>query len=133
MATIQPSTASPSVANTPQQQRVLNADGGGGAAASTNHDARTPDQDEARKLHLIVGRSQVIDCPERLRRIYVANPKVLDSLTSSPHQIVLTAKLAGTSPIAAMCGSIYPRQPTSSPKASTSPTSASMLSSTYPV
>ncbi len=99
VATIQPSTASPSVANTPQQQRVLNADGGGGAAASTNHDARTPDQDEARKLHLIVGRSQVIDCPERLRRIYVANPKVLDSLTSSPHQIVLTAKLAGTSSV----------------------------------
>ncbi len=98
-APIQPSTVPTGRTNTPPQQRVLKSDGGGSASASTNHDAPTPDQDEARKLHLIVGRSQVIDCPERLRRIYVANPKVLDSLTSSPHQIVLTAKLAGTSSV----------------------------------
>ena len=56
-------------------------------------------QSDPLTLHLIVGRSAVIDTPERLRRVYVANPAVVDSLTSSPNQIVLTAKLAGTSSV----------------------------------
>jgi pilus assembly protein CpaC len=33
----------------------------------------------------------------RLRRVYVSNPEVLDSFTSSPRQIVVTAKKAGVS------------------------------------
>jgi pilus assembly protein CpaC len=33
----------------------------------------------------------------RLRRVYVSNPAVLDSFTASPHQIVVTAKAAGVS------------------------------------
>jgi pilus assembly protein CpaC len=48
-------------------------------------------------MHLIVGRSMFIDTTERLRRVYVSNPAVLDSMTSSPHQIVVTAKAPGVS------------------------------------
>ncbi|MGC2300684.1 MAG: type II and III secretion system protein family protein [Acidobacteriaceae bacterium] len=48
-------------------------------------------------LHLLVGRSMFVNTENRLRRIYVSNPDVLDSFTSSPHQIVITAKTPGLS------------------------------------
>jgi pilus assembly protein CpaC len=48
-------------------------------------------------LRLVVGRSMFVNSNERLRRVYVSNPDVLDSMTSSPHQIVVTAKGAGVS------------------------------------
>ena len=47
--------------------------------------------------HLVVGRSMFINTMNRLRRVYVSNPAVLDSFTASPHQIVVTAKAAGVS------------------------------------
>jgi pilus assembly protein CpaC len=46
-------------------------------------------------LHLLVGRSMFINTENRLKRVYVSNPDVLDSFTSSPHQIVITAKAPG--------------------------------------
>lgn len=46
-------------------------------------------------LRLVVGRSMFINTKERLRRIYVSNPDVLDSITASPNQIVVTAKAPG--------------------------------------
>ncbi len=48
-------------------------------------------------LHLIVGRSMFVNTQLRLRRVYVSNPKVLESYTASPHQLVITAKSAGVS------------------------------------
>jgi pilus assembly protein CpaC len=48
-------------------------------------------------LHLVVGQSMFVNTVDRLRRIYVSNPEVLDSVTASPHQIVVTAKTAGVS------------------------------------
>jgi pilus assembly protein CpaC len=48
-------------------------------------------------LRLVVGRSMFVNSNERLRRVYVSNPDVLDSMTSSPHQIVVTAKQPGVS------------------------------------
>jgi pilus assembly protein CpaC len=48
-------------------------------------------------LRLIVGRSMFVNSSERLRRVYVSNPDVLDSMTASPHQIVVTAKQPGVS------------------------------------
>jgi pilus assembly protein CpaC len=47
--------------------------------------------------HLVVGRSMFINTLNRLRRVYVSNPAVLDSFTASPHQIVVTAKSPGVS------------------------------------
>jgi len=46
-------------------------------------------------LHLLVGRSMFVNTDNRIRRVYVSNPDVLDSFTSSPHQIVITAKMPG--------------------------------------
>jgi pilus assembly protein CpaC len=48
-------------------------------------------------LRLVVGHSMFINTKERLRRVYVSNPAVLDSMTSSPRQIVVTAKAPGVS------------------------------------
>ncbi len=53
--------------------------------------------EEMHRLHLIVGRSLFLNFPERLRRVYVSNPVVLDSIASSPFEVVITAKSAGTS------------------------------------
>ncbi|MGD0929237.1 MAG: pilus assembly protein N-terminal domain-containing protein [Candidatus Korobacteraceae bacterium] len=55
------------------------------------------DAQGTRKLHLIVGRSLFLNFPERLRRVYVSNPVVLDSIASSPFELVITARAAGTS------------------------------------
>jgi pilus assembly protein CpaC len=46
-------------------------------------------------LHLLVGRSMLINTTHRLRRIYVSNPDVLDSFTASPWQVVISARAAG--------------------------------------
>lgn len=46
-------------------------------------------------LHVIVGHTMFLDTAERVKRVYVANPAVVDSYTASPHQIVVTAKAPG--------------------------------------
>ena len=48
-------------------------------------------------LHVLVGRSIFITTLTRLKRVYVSNPLVVDSFTSSPRQIVVTAKGPGVS------------------------------------
>lgn len=55
--------------------------------------------DGTQTLHVIVGRSVFISTPERLRRIYVSNPTVLESMTPTPRDLVLTGKTAGTSTV----------------------------------
>ena len=52
---------------------------------------------DRQSLHLVVGRSLFMDLPEKLRRVYVSNPQVLDALAASPLEVVITAKAAGTS------------------------------------
>jgi len=47
--------------------------------------------------HIITGRSIFIDTKHRLARVYVTNPEILDSYTSSPNQVVVTAKKPGMS------------------------------------
>jgi pilus assembly protein CpaC len=48
-------------------------------------------------LHILVGHQVFIDTKSRLRRVYVAEPTVLNSVTLTPNQIVLTAMGPGTS------------------------------------
>jgi pilus assembly protein CpaC len=52
---------------------------------------------EAQSVHIQVGRSIVLNTQSRLRRIVVSNPNVLDTATVSTTQVVVTAKIAGTS------------------------------------
>jgi pilus assembly protein CpaC len=60
--------------------------------------AKSPD-DKVQTLHVIVGRSVFINTPERLRRVYISNPAVIDSMTPSPKDLVITAKATGTSSV----------------------------------
>jgi pilus assembly protein CpaC len=50
-------------------------------------------------LHVLVGRSTFIKSVSRLKRVYVSNPLAVDSFTSSPTQIVITAKTPGVSSV----------------------------------
>jgi len=68
------------------------ASSGAGEAASGQ-----PSPDALQELHLVVGRSLFLEFPERLRRVYVSNPAVLDAMTASPFELVITAKSPGTS------------------------------------
>jgi pilus assembly protein CpaC len=52
---------------------------------------------EGKTLHVIVGHSLFLDTKTRLRRVYVADPSILNSVTLSPNQIVVTALAPGVS------------------------------------
>jgi pilus assembly protein CpaC len=57
-------------------------------------------QSRREPLILSVGHSTVLRSAPRLRRVYVSNPEVIDSITASPHELVLTAKAGGSSSVA---------------------------------
>ena len=76
------------------------------ASARAVHVARLADASSAlsssarygsESLHVLVGRSIFIKSVTRLKRVYVSNPVAVDSFTSSPTQIVVTAKTPGVS------------------------------------
>lgn len=70
------------------------------SAATAAADSASANADDSRTLHLVVGRSFFFELPERLRRVYVSNPAVLDALTVTPLEVVITARTAGTSSLA---------------------------------
>jgi pilus assembly protein CpaC len=51
-------------------------------------------------LVLELGHSTVLRTQRRLQRVYVSNPDVLDCITASPHDLILTAKAGGSSSLA---------------------------------
>src|SRR5262249_24443096 len=52
---------------------------------------------ETQSLHIMAGRSVVINLQARLRRVLVSNPAVIEAVTTDPTQVVVTAKAAGSS------------------------------------
>jgi len=52
---------------------------------------------ETENVHILVGRSIIVTMQARLRKVYVSNPAVVESTTTSPNQVVVTAKSAGSS------------------------------------
>ena len=48
-------------------------------------------------IRLVVGRAFFLNSADKLRRVYVSNPAVLDAMTASPFEVVITAKSAGSS------------------------------------
>ena len=78
------------------QQRVLKYDPSRAAQEQASQPQQKVGENDPSTLHLLVGRSLFINTPDRLRRVYVSNPAVLDSLTASPHQLVITAKAVGS-------------------------------------
>ncbi len=51
---------------------------------------------EAQTLHILAGRSVIVNTQARLKRILVSNPAVVETTTVSPTQLVITAKTPGT-------------------------------------
>ena len=57
---------------------------------------------EGKALHVTVGHSIFIDTKTRLRRVYVTDPAILNSVTLSPTQIVVTAMNPGVGSLTLM-------------------------------
>ena len=90
-----PPTTSPAASAAVVQQRVLKYD----PSHPVPPEQRRAGENDPLTLHLLLGRSLFINTADRMRRVYVSNPAVLDSLTASPHQLVITAKAAGSSSV----------------------------------
>lgn len=70
------------------------------AAVAASQPAGTPFNETAvagDPIHVTVGRSVLMNTSERVKRIYIANPAVLDSYTANPHEVVVSAKAPGAS------------------------------------
>ena len=65
-----------------------------GAASGADQQAAAP---ETQTLHVLVGKSVLINLETRVRRVMVSNPVVIDATATSPTQLVVTAKTPGTS------------------------------------
>ena len=52
---------------------------------------------ETQTLHVLVGKSVIINLEARLKRVMVSNPAVAEATAVTPTQVVLTAKAAGSS------------------------------------
>jgi pilus assembly protein CpaC len=52
---------------------------------------------ETESVHILIGRSIIVTMQARLRKVYVSNPAVVESTTTSPNQVVVTAKGPGSS------------------------------------
>jgi pilus assembly protein CpaC len=48
-------------------------------------------------LHVFVGKSVIINVQERLKRVLSSNPAAVETLVTSPTQVVVEGKAAGTS------------------------------------
>ena len=57
----------------------------------------SPVSAEAQPLHILAGKSVIINLQARLRRVLASNPSVIETLVTSPTQIVVEAKGAGSS------------------------------------
>ena len=62
------------------------------SAAAPSGDAGNPD-----RVHIIVGHSLLIHTASRVRRILTGNPSVIESVVTSPEELVITAKSPGSS------------------------------------
>ncbi len=58
-----------------------------------NHESDIP-------LHLLIGHSMFLKTTDKLHRVYVGSPKVLQSFIPSPKEVVITAIAPGTSSVA---------------------------------
>jgi pilus assembly protein CpaC len=67
------------------------------APPRTSLSPQEPPGVDSQTLHLVVGRSLFLNSSDKLRRLYVSNPQVLDALAANPLEVVITAKTAGTS------------------------------------
>ncbi|MFZ0704005.1 MAG: type II and III secretion system protein family protein [Candidatus Korobacteraceae bacterium] len=51
----------------------------------------------AETVHIVVGHSLVVNTPSRVKRVLTGNPEVIESVVTSPEELVVTAKKPGSS------------------------------------
>jgi pilus assembly protein CpaC len=83
---------------------IATAQQSGGAAAPSQTEATAPTSQPMpssdsgqQNVHIVVGHSLLIRTPSRVRRILTGNPAVIESVVTSPEELVITAKEAGSS------------------------------------
>ncbi len=59
--------------------------------------AQMPQQGGPESIHIVVGHSLLIRTPGRVKRILTGNPVVIESVVTSPAELVITAKSPGSS------------------------------------
>jgi pilus assembly protein CpaC len=59
--------------------------------------AQEPAPGETQTLHVLAGKSLVINLEARLKRVLVSNPAVIEAVTTTPSQLVVTARGVGAS------------------------------------
>ncbi|MGA8874783.1 MAG: pilus assembly protein N-terminal domain-containing protein, partial [Candidatus Korobacteraceae bacterium] len=57
--------------------------------------AQMPQQGGPESIHIVVGHSLLIRTPGRVKRILTGNPVVIESVVTSPAELVITAKSPG--------------------------------------
>ncbi len=62
-------------------------------AAAPQHEISPP---EGQTLHILVGKSVVVNVPSPITRVLSSNPTVIDTLATSPTQLVVEGKSAGS-------------------------------------
>jgi pilus assembly protein CpaC len=67
------------------------------ASARQSAPAPSPQGEQGQTLHVVVGHSLLIRTPSRVRRILTGNPAVIESVLTSPQELVVTAKQPGGS------------------------------------
>ncbi len=93
-----PPADSPTLLRTPPPNAgPMQASVSGGTAISGGFSAITHLPAENNVLHITVGHQVFIDTKSRLKRIFIADPAVLNSQTMTPNQIVVTAITPGIS------------------------------------
>ena len=67
-------------------------------AAATTPPQPTQQADQGQQsVHIVVGHSLLIHTPSRVKRILTGNPVVIESVVTSPEELVITAKTPGSS------------------------------------
>ena len=56
-----------------------------------------PKSIESQSLHIVLGKSVVLNLESRLKRILISNPAIIDVLATNPNQMIVEAKSPGTS------------------------------------
>jgi pilus assembly protein CpaC len=65
--------------------------------SSVGSSAQEAPSAETQTLHVLAGKSVVINMEARLKRVLVSNPLAIEATVTSPSQLVVTAKAAGSS------------------------------------
>jgi pilus assembly protein CpaC len=94
---VSPQPASQEIGTAAPQQHLAPLSLTAGSPGDAVGNASPAQSTDAQTLHLIVGRSLLLHSVDKLRRVYVSNPTVLDAMTASVFEVVITAKAPGTS------------------------------------